>query len=276
MNGPVKIRRQPELNRPILIVSWLMDVVGVGERVTAYLNRKFNNDVFGEIEPDDYFPLEGVTLDNDVIQFPEIKLYSGSRDDLIILRATSPRFEWYRFFETVLMAAADYGVREIYAIGSMISIIPHTAPREMMANFNSVELKETINSYNIATSWNYETPPGQRPTLNSYLLWAAGRKKIPTATLWIPVPFYIATSGDPRAELRVLEFFNRRLNLRLDLEDMDQEVYRQNKDLEEIRAESNEIDSCIRKIETGEALASEESQQLAGYIERALAKRRGH
>jgi predicted ATP-grasp superfamily ATP-dependent carboligase len=275
MSGPVKFLGQPELDRPIVIVSWLMDIVGIGEKTTSYLNRKLDNKVFCEIEPDEYFPLEGVSLDDDVIQFPDIKFYAGQRKDVVILRAASPRFEWYRFFETVLGIANDYcHAREIYAIGSMVSIIPHTTPREMMANFSSADLKESVGSYNLTTTWNYETPPGQRPTLNSYLLWAAQRKNIPAATLWVPVPFYIATSGDPRGELRVLEFFNRKLNLCLNMEDLDDEVRLQNRALNEIRAESTEVDSHIRKIESGETLAAEESQQLVALVEKSLARKR--
>jgi proteasome assembly chaperone (PAC2) family protein len=142
-----------------------------------------------------------------------------------------------------------------------------------MGNFNSPEMKLSLSSYNMNNTLNYETPPGQRPTLNSYLLWAARRKNIPAATLWVPVPFYIATSGDPRAELRVLEFFNRKFNLHLAMDDLDEEVRQQNRTISRIRDESADIDNTIRKIETGDTLSAEESQHLASHIEQSLSRK---
>jgi proteasome assembly chaperone (PAC2) family protein len=274
MTGPVKLLRQPDLDHPVLIISWLMDTVGLGEQSTAYLNRVLDNQVFCEIEPDEFFPLEGVSLDEDVIQFPESRFYAGSRKDLVILRTTPPRFDWYPFLETVLDIAVEYcHVREIYTIGNMVSIVPHTAPREMIGNFNSSDIKESLSSYNLNTTFTYETPPGQRPTINSYLLWAARRKNIPAATLWVSVPFYIATSGDPKGELRILEFFNRRLDLCLGLEDLDEAVRRQNRTISHLREESADIDNYIRKIEGGDTLSPEESQLLASHIEKSLSKK---
>jgi proteasome assembly chaperone (PAC2) family protein len=273
MTGPVKLLRQPELEHPILVISWLMDNVGLGEKSTAYLNRVLDNRVFCEIEPYDYYPLEGVSLDEDVIQFPEIKFYSGPRKDLVILRAAPPRFDWYRFLDTILNIAVDFcHVREIYSIGSMVSIVPHTTPREMVGNFSSSDIKESLGSYNLNTTFDYDTPPGQRPTLNSYLLWVTQRRNIPAAVLWVSVPFYIATSGDPKSELRILEFFNRKLNLCLGLEDIDEAIRRQNQSISRIREESADIDSYIRKIEGGDTLSPEESQLLASHIEKSLAR----
>jgi len=274
MSAPVKLLEQPEFDNPVVIVSWLMDTVGLGEKVTAYLNRVLASRVFCDIEPDEFFPLDGVHLDENVIQFPEAKFYSGSRKDIVIFRAVTPRFNWYLFLDSFLDVAVNVcHASAVYAIGSMVSIIPHTGPREIMGNFNSPEMKLSLSSYNMNNTLNYETPPGQRPTLSSYLLWAARRKNIPAATLWVPVPFYIATSGDPRAELRVLEFFNRKFNLHLAMDDLDEEVRQQNRTISRIRDESADIDNTIRKIETGDTLSAEESQHLASHIEQSLSRK---
>ncbi len=271
MNGPVKLIEQPDLNDPVVIVSWLMDTVGLGEKVTSYLNRILASRPFCEIEPDEFFPLDGVHLDENVIQFPEAKFYAGSRKDVVIFRAVTPRFNWYLFLESFFDVAVNVcHASAVYAIGSMVSIIPHTGPREIMGNFNTPEMKLSLDSFNMNNTLNYETPPGQRPTLNSYLLWAARRKNIPAATLWVPVPFYIATSGDPRAELRILEFFNRKLDLHLGLDDLDEDVRYQNRTISRIRQESADIDNSIRKIEAGDTLSAEESQHLASHIEQSL------
>lgn len=272
MSGPVNFLRRPELDHPALIVSWLTDSVGVGERVTAFLNRTLQNEVFCEIGPAEFFPLEGVTLDDDVIQFPETRFYAGQCKNVVVLRSTPPRFDWHRFLQTVLDVAQECQAREIYIVGGMVSLIPHAAPRQLLGTFSTADVKETFAGYDLDASWNYETPPGQRPTLNSYLLWAARQRHIPAVSVWVPVPFYIATSGDPRGELKVLEFFNRRLDLCLQLDSLDEEVRQQNRAIASLRRESTEIDAYISRLESGETLSAEESQQLVTVVEKSLSR----
>ena len=270
-NGPVKFSRQPDLERTTLVVSWTTDPLGLGEGVTDYLNTKLGNEPFCEIEPADFFQLEGVQIANDVVQFPESKFYAGPRKDLVVLRSAPPRFDWYRFLSLMLDVAQEQcHVAELYVIGGMVSLVPHVAARELLGNFGSEEMKESLAGYNMSFTWNYETPPGQRPTLNSYLLWAAKKRNIPSVALWVPVPFYLASSGDPKAQLRVLEFFNRKLNLCMSFDDLDEEVRKQNRSITRAREESEEINDSISKIERGETLSAEESQKLASGIERSL------
>ena len=177
MSEPVKLYRQPELDHPALIVSWTSDTAGLSERVSGYLNRRLNHDAFCEIEPDEFFPLEGVAIENDIVQFPDCRFFAGSRKDIVIFESTPPRFEWYRFLNLVLDVARDQcNVRELYAIGGMASLAAHTTPREILGNFNSAEMKDSLAGYNLNTALDYETPPGQRPTLNSFLLWTAQRR----------------------------------------------------------------------------------------------------
>jgi len=273
MTGQLNYFSHPEFDRPSIIVSWAVDAAGVGERVTDYLNRKMENRAFCEIDPSAFFPLEGVAIEEDVIQFPECRFYAGQRKDVVVLRSRPPRFDWYAFLNLVLDAADDFHAREVYAIGGMVSLAPHTAPRNLLANFNSADMKDNLSGHNLSTTMNYETPPGQRPTLNSYLLWAARRRNIDAAALWVPIPFYLAAEGDPKADLRVLEFFNRRFDLCHDLSDLDEEVRRQNRVISDARQASAEIDESIRKLENGETLSSEESEKLAAEISKSLSRR---
>ena len=241
--------------------------------MTDYLNRKMGNQAFCEIDPSDFFPMEGVAIEEDVIQFPDCTFYAGPRKDVVVLRSKAPRFEWYAFLNLVLDAAEEFHVREIYAIGGMVSLAAHTAPRNLLANFNSAGMKEALSGHNLSAPWSYETPPGQRPTLNSYLLWAASRRNMDAAALWVPIPFYLAAEGDPKADLRVLEFFNRRFDLCHDLRDLDEEVRRQNRAISDTRQASAEIDESIRKLENGETLSPEESEKLAAEITKSLSGR---
>lgn len=266
---------QPKLKNPSLVIGWSMDASKLGAKVTDYLNKKLGGQSFCEIEPIEFFPLGGVTIEDDLVQFPETKFYVCLEKNLVILKSPAPSYEWYNFLNLILDAAEYYcHVKELYAIGGMVSLGAHTAPRELLVTFNSSEMKDALGYYNFAGGGDYETPPGQRPTLNSFLLWAAKRRSIPGVSLWVPIPFYLITVDDPRAQRKVLEFFNQRFDLGLEFSDLDEEIRQQNQVIAEVRNSFPDIDESIRRLESNLRLSAEENQKLVKEIERFLKGKR--
>jgi proteasome assembly chaperone (PAC2) family protein len=217
-----------------------------------------------------------VAIADDMVQFPESKFYACPKNDLVIFRSDPPSYEWYKFLNLILDTAERYcHVKELHTIGGMVSLSAHTAPRELLGIFNSPELKEALSPYNLAEGLDYETPPGQRPTLNSFLLWAAKRRNIPGVNLWVTVPFYLVAVDDPQARRRVLEFFNQRFDLRIDFSDLDEEIRQQNQAIAEVRSSSPDVDESIRRLESSLRLSEEESRRLVKEIEKFLRAKRG-
>jgi len=271
MKAPFKFSRPPELQSPSLVVGWGADAGKLGAKVTGYLNRKLGGQSFYEIEPVEFSPLSGVTIEDDLIQFPEAKFYSCPKNDLMIFRSDPPSYEWYKFLSLILDITEHYcHVKELYTIGGMVSLGAHTAPRELMGTFNSLELKEALNHYNLTGGLDYETPPGQRPTLNSFLLWVAKRRNIPGVNLWVPIPFYLVTMDDPNAQKRVLEFFNQRFDLQIDFNDLDEEITRRNEKIAQLRTRFPEIDEYITRLESNLRLSEDENERLVKEIEKFL------
>jgi len=157
----------------------------------------------------------------------------------------------------------------------MVSLGAHTAPRELLGTFNSPELNEALSPYNLTRGLDYETPPGQRPTLNSFLLWVAKRRNIWGVNLWVPIPFYLVAVDDPTAQKRVLEFFNQRFDLRIDFNDLDEEIARRNEKIAEVRTRLPEIDEYITRLEGNLRLSEDENERLVTEIEKFLREKRG-
>ena len=276
MKAPLKFSYQPELKRPSLVVGWSVDASRLGAKVTDYLNRKLGGQSFCEIEPVEFFPLGGVTIEDDLVQFPESKFHACHKNDLVIFKSTPPSYEWHKFLNLILDVGEHHcHVKELYTIGGMVALNAHTAPRQLLGTFNSPELNEALSHYNLAGGLNYETPPGQRPTLNSFLLWAAKKRNIPGVNLWVPVPFYLLGVDDPRAQKKVLEFFNQRLDLGIDLSDLDEEIRRQNQAIAEVRNSFPDIDESIRRLESNLRPSEEESQRLIKEIEKFIREKLG-
>ena len=271
MTGTVQFTTRPEFRSPTLIAGWTMDAARLGWRVTDYIIRKLGGEPFCQIEPVDFFSLGGVSIDRNLVNFPESQFYYCPGKDLAIFQSTPPGHEWYRFLSLVLDVARDYcHVSEFYTVGSMISLGPHTAPRQLFATFGTREMKEELSSYELSREVNYETPPGGKPTLNSYFLWAVKRRNIPGANLWVPVPFYLISSDDPASYHKVLEFLNHRLDLGMDLSDLDDETRVLNERIAGIRTTSPEVDSNIRKLENNQRLGEDEGEKLVSQIEKLL------
>jgi proteasome assembly chaperone (PAC2) family protein len=268
-----KFYSRPQLQSCCLLVCWDEDAGGLGPSVIDYLNRSLDSQLFCEIEPEGFFQLGGVLVESNIAQFPESKFYCCPKKNLIIFKSNSPRSEWYKFLNIVLDVASDScQVRELYTVGGMVTLAAHTTPRILMATANSPEMKAILSQYDLARDLDYETPAGQRPTLNSYLLWVAKRRNTMGTALWVPVPFYLVSTRDPKAHKKTLDFLNKRFNLDIDLSGFDEEIHRQNEKIARLANQFPELDDFFRKLENNLTLADEENGRLVQIMEENLGR----
>ena len=264
----IKIYKEPELRQSSLVLGWSEDIGNLGRKATGYLNRKLKGQEFAEIEPEAFFPLGGVAIEGNLAKFPESKFYACQEYGLVVFQSDSPGTEWYKFLNSVLDVAEHHcRVKELYTIGAMVSFSAHTAPRELLAVVNSTEMKETLSQYDLARDMDYQTPPGERPTLNSFLLWIAKGMNIPGVSLWMPIPFYLVAMEDAQAQKNILGFLNERFNLKIDFSDLDQEIREQNEKLALARSRFPQIDDYINRLESNLMLSEEENGELIKTIE---------
>lgn len=273
-SAPLRFRCRPELQGPSLVVGWKSDAGRLGARVTEYLVRKLGGEGFCEIEPEEFYPLVGVTIGNGVVQFPEGRFYCCADTNLIVFEGDAPSFGCYWYLNLMLDACETCRVKELYTIGGMVFPGAHTFPRELLGIFNSTELREALSEHHLSHARDFVTPSGQRPTLNSFLLWVARRRNVPGVNLWVPIPFYLLGVEDPRAERRVLQFLNDRLDLGVDLSEVEEDARKQNQAIAEMRSRLPDIDDSIRRLEINQALSEDQSERLVEEIEKHLGQTR--
>ena len=274
MTQPLQFSAQPKLRKPTMIIGWESDTAQLGARVTDYLIKKLDMQVFCNIDPVEFFPLGGVAIENDVVQFPQSTFYVCREHNLIIFRSTIPRYEWHKFLNLMIDVALEHcRVKEMYVVGGMVALTPHTVPRDSWATFSSPQIKKALTSYQLSRDMDFETPPGSRPTLNSYLLWIAKTRNLPAANLWVPVPFYLMSNDDPGSHKKALEFIDNRLDLHLDFRDIDASIKQQNDKLARLRQSATEIDEIIGKLENDQPLSEEERENLVKAVDDCLRQR---
>lgn len=271
---PFKLFTKPKLESSSLLVAWNQDAGRVGSKVADYLIRKLKSREFADIVPEGFFSLGGVSVEDDVAQFPDSRFYWCQGKSLVILKSDVPRYDWYGFLSLVLDIAEKYcKVKEIYTVGGMVSPGAHTTPRTLLSVANSAEMKSMLSHHELVSDMDYETQDGQRPTFSSFLLWVAKRRNIAGASLWVPVPFYLLAVEDPQACKKVLEFFDGRFGLNIDFSDMDEEVAKQNENIAQGRSQFPELDNYISKLESNLGLTVDESEKLVKQIEEWLRRR---
>lgn len=271
MTELLKFSGMPKLNNPTMIVSWEGDAARLGEKVTEYLLTNLNTQPFCEIDPVEFFPMGGVIVVNNVVQFPRSTFYACPEHDLIIFHSTIPEYEWVKFFNLILeVAQKHFQGKEMYALGTTITLDTHNASRDCWATSNSNQIKDNLIPFILPDEMEIETPSGSQPTLNSFLLWTAKNKNFPAASLWMPVPFYLTTAEDPKAYQNILGFLNSKLKLNLDFKEIYDDVTRQNKMLGHLRKSSPEVNSYFCKLERNTKLSPEEYESLYRIINEYL------
>jgi len=267
---PFRINGNPEISSSVMVIGWSEDTGKLGQITTDYLIKKLMCTELGEIKSLDFFPSPGVPSDDDVSHIPKSKFYYCQEKDLIIFKSWPPKFGWYRFMDAVLDLAEYWHTKELYTISGMATSCAYTAPRDLLVSVNSPELKRTLSENNPLMNVINKTSSGQKPTLNSFLLWYAKRRSIVSADLCVMMPYYLTSINDAQSCKKPTELLDVRLNLGIDFRDLDEEISRQNEIIAQLRIHLPEIDSCIRKLESKMGLTSEENEELVREIRKSF------
>jgi proteasome assembly chaperone (PAC2) family protein len=246
----------------------------LGPKVIDFLIHKLHSQEFAHFNPAGFFPLAGVPVEENVIQFPQSKFYACEEKDLLLFQSDGPSQAHYEFLMLILDVAEQIcRVKDFCTVGGIASFIAHSSPRRVSAVVNQSQLKKPLSECGVSTSLDYQTPLGARPTLSSFLLWVAQKRNIAGANLWTEVPFYLAALEDPRAYKQVLSVLDWRLNLGIDFAELEQEIERQNRQIVELKEQEGDVHRYITMLERGIMLSEKESEILASKVAQFLQKR---
>ena len=103
--------------------------------------------------------------------------------------------------------------------------------------------------------------------MNSYLLWIARKRNLSCIDLSVPVPFYFAGVDDYTAQKKILEFFNLRFHVEIDLSEYDEAINRQSKKLDDMLYIYPEVKDFIKRLERNLRLSEDENLRMAKVVE---------
>jgi proteasome assembly chaperone (PAC2) family protein len=262
MKRPFKFTARPKLENPSLIVGWNEDTGQIAPEVIKFLNEKLGSQNLCEIEPLDFFSMEGVSVEDDYARFPESRFSYSERNNLVIFKSSQPIYNHYIFLNYVMEAVDSFcRIKELYTINGMVSSLAHTDPRRMFSVFNNPEFQKRLQMYGLeGLTWK------GAPAISSFLLWTAERRGIQGLSLWLEVPFYLAAVKDLYAVKIILSFLNQRFDLNMDIEEFDSKIKEQNEKIDLLREEKPEVNKYISLLESGLSLDEDDQLKLTKNI----------
>ncbi|MDY6917780.1 MAG: PAC2 family protein [Chloroflexota bacterium] len=266
-----------------MIAAW-PGMGGVAIVAAKYLVERVDAQEFASIEPDQFFDLGGVLVEDSVVQdigIPEGKFYcledNGENDLIGFMSEAQPHIKGYGMANLVLDVAQRYKVRRLFTFAAAPTHIHHTATPQVLAAATSPRLVQELGKYDVKL-----LREGSVSGLNGLLLGVAKKRGMDGICLLGEIPIYTTQVANPRSSKAVLDVFCRMTGLEVDLteieswaEETDREVEQKMAHLKEaFRDEARELIDYFERL-SGQEAASEKqldfsSEDLVKDIERFL------
>jgi proteasome assembly chaperone (PAC2) family protein len=205
-------RERPELRAPVLVCAF-KGWNDAGEAATAaigFLMEAFGADEVASIDPEGYYDFTAIRPTvrltegrSREIRWPENSFYAaavqGAERDLVFLRGVEPSLRWRAFTGYAVDVARELGVELVVTLGALLADVPHTRPVTLTGLASDDKLVERL-GFQRST---YEGPTGIVGVMHARCA-AAG---LPCASLWAPVPHYVAATPNPKAALALVRGF---------------------------------------------------------------------
>src|SRR5687768_9386355 len=250
----VRWDRSPKLRRPTLVCAFKgwNDAAESATAALSFVSTKWDAERLGAIDPEEFYDFqvtrptvrmsEGRTRE---IEWPELVFESaspvGGKRDVLFLSGAEPNLRWKGFSATVIAAAQELGVELVVSLGALLADIPHTRPVQVTGIAADPELVERLGF----SEARYEGPTGIVGVLHD----ACARDGLLSASLWAPVPHYVATVPSPKATLALLRRLEDLLEVPIDTEELDDAALEYERRLDEAVASEPEVRALVERLE---------------------------
>jgi proteasome assembly chaperone (PAC2) family protein len=251
---PIRWDRRPQLTKPALVCSFKgwNDAAESASAAVSFVASRWGAEPLGAIDPEEFFDFqvtrptvrlnEGVTR---VIEWPELELSSaraaGGKRDIVFLTGSEPNLRWKTFAATVVSAAQELGVQTVVSLGALLADVPHTRPVQITGIAADPALAERLGF----TQTRYEGPTGIVGVVQD----ACTRAGLVAASLWAPVPHYVATVPSPKATLALLARLEDLLDVPIDTSDLEEAAVEYERRLDEAVASEPEVRQLVERLE---------------------------
>lgn len=213
------------VREPVLVAAFTgwNDAADAATDAVDWLAARYGATAFATIDEQIHVDFQAqrpqVTLTNGAlrdVQWPGYSVRAAvtpdGEPDLVLLSGPEPNYEWRRFCNSVIGVAERTGTRTIVTFGSLLADAPHTrAPRLSGSSTDPVTMERIA-----ASRSRYEGPTGIVGVLHDTVRTAGFH----AASMWAPVPHYVASPPNPPAIVALLHGLGRAVDLAVDTRDL--------------------------------------------------------
>lgn len=257
----LKIWKRPKLLNPRLLLglSGWMDGGEVSTGTIKYLIEKLAAENFAEIEPEGFniynFPgsMEITALFRPhtkirdglikTYEIPKNEFFYCDNSNLILFSGKEPNMQWQEFADCIFKICTEFTIKEIYFVGSVAGLVPHTRDPHFLCSVSDTEFKEILEHHGVKFT-NYEGPA----SFTTYLMTQCPKQDIRMATLVATIPAYVQGQNPKCIEAVIRHLFGI-LKLHIDLDDLRTVSDEFEKRLSDVVQEQPELAKTISKLE---------------------------
>lgn len=228
----LQISEKPTFTAPRMILGFngWMDGGEVSTGTVTYFVNQLKAVQFAKIMPSDFYiynfpgPMElsavfrpYVKMEGGLIreyQEPANLFYYDDKHDLILFVGKEPHVKWNEYIDSLFQIVSEYNVKEIYFIGSVAGLVPHTREPRFSSFVTDENLKVKLDGYNVKYS-NYEGPA----SIVTHISAVSRERGTPMIGLVAEIPAYIQ-GRNPKCIEAVAKRLARLLELDIDFEDL--------------------------------------------------------
>ena len=256
MREPVSMKN----GRMILGFSGWMDGGEVSTGTVEYLRIKLRSHPVADIAPEPFFIYsfpgsmemaamfrpEVCIADGIITSYdsPESTFHANPLSRVVLFESREPNLDWPGFAEAILEMAAHCNVHEIFFVGSVAGIVPHTRDPRIHASISEPRLRPMLEQHGLEPT-NYEGPA----SFITYLMERGPEVGVRVMTLVAEIPAYVQGKN-----VRCIEAMVRKLatilDLDLDIGDLKTMSLEFKKRLNEAVQERPDLAELLHKMET--------------------------
>src|SRR6185295_10818507 len=250
----VRWNAQPTLRRPTLVAAFSgwNDAADAASDGVRWLARTVGARVFATLDTEEYLDFQAarptVELVDGVIreiQWPALAFSAGSLPgggrDLVLLLGVEPNLRWPTFCDDVISVARTTGCELVVTLGALLGDVPHT--RDMRCTGSATD--EVLAAKLGMERSRYEGPTGIVGVLHD----AARRVGFASASIWAPVPHYVATAPNPKATHALLTRLGSLLDVGFELSDLEIAASAWERSVDEVVAGDADASSYVERLE---------------------------
>jgi proteasome assembly chaperone (PAC2) family protein len=176
-------------------------------------------------------------------EFPDNAFDAVENEDLILFAGKEPNMNWVDFADCFFAVCRECRVRQVYFIGSVAGLVPHTRDPRLFCSVSDDQMKPRFDDYGIKFS-DYEGPA----SIITYLTTRAKEHDVEMASVVAAVPAYVQ-GGNPKCIVAVVRRIAGILGVHVDLEDLQTAADEFEKKLTEAVQEEPELAENVVKLE---------------------------